>query len=50
VPSEAAQVAFFRDRWWQLNELGRERRMRVHAGGANIPPMMWGFFIVGGSA
>lgn len=47
-PSDAAQVAFLRESLVQLNELGRERRMRVHAGAADIPPMMWGLLIVGG--
>ena len=48
APSDAAQAAFFRESLVQLNELGRERRMRVHAGAADIPPMMWGLLIVGG--
>jgi hypothetical protein len=46
--TDAAQVAFFRESLMQLNELGRERRMRVHAGTADIPPMMWGLLIAGG--
>jgi hypothetical protein len=48
VPADAAQAAFFRESLVQLNELGRERRMRVHAGAADIPPMMWGLLIAGG--
>lgn len=48
APSDAAQAAFFRESLVQLNELGRERRMRVHSGAADIPPMMWGLLIVGG--
>ncbi|HXH40458.1 MAG TPA: DUF4239 domain-containing protein [Thermoanaerobaculia bacterium] len=48
APADAAQAAFFRESLLQLNELGRERRMRVHAGAADIPPMMWGLLIAGG--
>ena len=48
APSDAAQAAFFRESLVQLNELGRERRMRVHSGAANIPAMMWGLLIAGG--
>jgi hypothetical protein len=32
----------------QLNALGRERRMRILSGAANIPMMMWGLLIAGG--
>jgi hypothetical protein len=48
VPNDTAQAAFFRESLVQLNELGRERRIRVHAGAADIPPMMWGLLITGG--
>lgn len=48
APADAAQAAFFRESLVQLNELGRERRLRVHAGSADIPPMMWGLLVVGG--
>lgn len=48
APSDAAQAAFFRESLVQLNELGRERRMRVHSGAADIPPMMWGLLVLGG--
>jgi hypothetical protein len=47
-PADAVQAAFFHESVVQLNELGRERRMRVHAGAADIPPMMWGLLVVGG--
>jgi hypothetical protein len=48
APGDASQAAFLRESLVQLNELGRERRMRVHAGAADIPPMMWGLLIAGG--
>jgi hypothetical protein len=48
APSDAAQAAFFDESIAQLNKLGRERRLRVHAGSADIPPMMWGLLIAGG--
>jgi hypothetical protein len=48
APSDAAQAAFFHESVVQLNELGRERRLRVHAGSADIPPMMWGLLVAGG--
>jgi len=48
TPGDAAQAAFLQESLVQLNELGRERRMRVHAGAADIPPMMWGLLIAGG--
>jgi hypothetical protein len=47
-PADPVQAAFFHESVVQLNELGRERRMRVHAGAADIPPMMWGLLVAGG--
>jgi len=48
APGDAAQAAFFRESLDQLNELGRERRIRVHSGAADIPLMMWGLLVAGG--
>lgn len=48
APNDATQAAFFRESIAQLNALGRERRMRVLTGAANIPTMMWGLLVAGG--
>ncbi len=48
APSDPTQAAFLNESLVQLNELGRERRMRIHAGVADIPPMMWGLLVAGG--
>jgi hypothetical protein len=48
TPSDAVQATFFRESIAQLNELGRERRMRITSGSANIPATMWGLLVVGG--
>jgi len=47
-PNDAKQAAFFRESIAQLNDLGRERRMRILTGAADIPLMMWGLLVVGG--
>ena len=48
TPNDAKQTAFFQESVVQMNALGRERRMRVLSGSANIPPMMWGLLVTGG--
>jgi len=48
TPNDAVQAAFFRESITQLNALGRERRMRILTGAANIPMMMWGLLVAGG--
>ncbi len=48
TPNDARQAAFFHESVVQLNALGRERRMRILTGAANIPMMMWGLLVAGG--
>lgn len=48
APNDGRQAAFFQESVVQMNALGRERRMRVLSGSANIPVTMWGLLIAGG--
>jgi Protein of unknown function (DUF4239) len=48
-PTDVVHLAFYQASLAQLNAAGRERRMRILSGGANLPPIMWHLLIVGGA-
>jgi hypothetical protein len=45
---DLTRKTFFEESLRQLNNLSRERRLRLTAGKADLPPMMWALLIFGG--